>query len=136
MSIPNEIDTDDDNEKIVHLLGKLNLENTDFFEHIQVDRLGQEKAGIPRMIKVTLPSSDIRNLVLENTSSLKDLPEPWCKIYVNKDLHPVYSKQNKRLRDKMSELKRKPQNKEKNIKIVKGKLMVDNEVVDKNPFFV
>ena len=89
-----------------------------------------------RMINVTLPSTDTRNMVLENTSSLKDLPVPWCKIYINKDLHPVYSRQNKRLRDKMSELKSKPQNKEKNIKIVKGKLMMDDEVVDKNPFFV
>jgi hypothetical protein len=117
-------------------LTKLNLEEIDFLGNIQVSRIGQVKAGIPRMIKVVLPSVDKRNMVLDKTKILKELPEPWCKIYINKDLHPVYSKQNKRLRDRMMDLKKKPENKDKNIRIVKGKLMVENDVIDKNPFFV
>ena len=129
MTIPNEIDAADDKAKIDNTSKDLNLEGIDFFENIHVSRTGQEKAGIPRLIKVTLATVDNRNMVLDNTEVSNVVPELWCKICISKDLHPVYSKQNKRLRDKKTELKNKAANKDENIRIVKGKLMMDNEVI-------
>ena len=135
MTVHNEIDSEDDKVKINHLLSKLELEDESIIENIEINRLGQPKPGVSRLIKVKLQSSADRNKILENTKILKNLQEPWSNIYINKDLHPVYSKQNKRLRDKMAKIKMEPQNRGKNIRIVKGKLMVDDNVVDKNPFF-
>lgn len=80
------------------------------------------------------PSSQARDDVLKNTSKMKEAPEVFKKVYIKKDIHPVYADENKRLRSKMIELRKKPENKDKQIKIVKGDLMVDNEVVASSTF--
>ena len=113
-----------------------NLDNVEFFDTLEVHRIGKEKAGIPRLVKVKLPSSAIRNEILNKASTLQRLSEPWSKVYIKKDLHPVYLKENKRQAKKMSDLRNNPDNQNKNIKIVGGKLLVDEVVVDKNTFFV
>ena len=55
------------------------------------------------------------------------------KIYVKRDVHPVYSKETSRVYRKMKNLKE--QNPDKDVKIQDGKLMVDGKMVDKNLFF-
>ena len=57
------------------------------------------------------------------------------KVFVKKDQHPVYLEENKRLRKKVGELKRKQGYENKEIKIVDGQLLVDNVSVDRNLFF-
>ena len=52
---------------------------------------------------------------------------------MKKDVHPVYSKETSRIYKKMKELKEK--NPDKDVKILDGKLMVDDKVIDKNLFF-
>ena len=87
------------------------------------------------MIKITLPSTEDRNALLEEVKTLKNAPEPWSKVYVKKDQHPTYIAENNRLRKKMKILKTNPDNQNKDIKIIKGKLLIDNEEVDGNTFF-
>ena len=139
----NGLDNNDDNisgdkNKLCILLNKLDVAdlNDDVLNNIKHSRIGKERPGFHRLIKVELPTSHIRNDILKNTSKLKTLSAPWDKIYIKKDLHPVYLKENQRLYKKMVELKAKDENKEKEVKIMKGKLLVDGVVVDKNTFFV
>ena len=51
-----------------------------------------------------------------------------------KDQHPVYNAENNRLRTEMMILPKKPENKDKKIVISKGKLHVNDDIVDKNLF--
>ena len=71
MCIHNEIDTEDDTEKIKHLVSKLDLEEINILENMEVSRIGQIKSGVPRLIKVKLTSSDIRNKILDKGKNLR-----------------------------------------------------------------
>ena len=56
---------------------------------------------------------------------------------INRDKHSVYRSENSRLRKKMNDLRKKPEfqdNPRERVKIVKGELLVDGTVVDKNTF--
>ena len=66
---------------------------------------------------------------------MKDCEDPWKRVYIKKDQHPVYIAENNRLRKKAAEIKEKAGNEYKEIKIFNGKLMVDNNEVDRNLFF-
>ena len=44
-----------------------------------------------RAIKVQLPSNEERDNLLKNMQKLKDAGELWKKIYLKKDLHPIYT---------------------------------------------
>ena len=54
-----------------------------------------------------------------------------------KDLHPVYVKENQRIRKRKYELTKLHENDEieHDIKLIKGKLEVDGIIVDQNMFF-
>ena len=82
-----------------------------------------------------LQNSGERDEFIKNTIKLKDAPEPWNKIYVKKDQHPVYLHENNRLRRRVATLKKTQGYENKEIKIIGGKLMVDNIVMDRNLFF-
>ena len=102
-------------------------------DNFECNRLGQHKENSTRLIKVNVKSKDTRDLILEKAPSLKEKNDLWRKIYVKKDVHPVYSRETSRIYKKMKTLKE--QNPEKEVKITDGKLMVDGKVVDKNMFF-
>ena len=125
-----------DKEKVRWLLQKMENETfNDRIENMDISRIGTERAGYNRVVKITLPSMDDRNEFLKNTSKMKDAPEPWKKVYIKKDQHPVYIAENNRLRKKVAELKKKPGYDQKEIKVYNGKLTVDNNEVDRNLFF-
>ena len=84
-------------------------------------------------MKVDVKSKIARDKILDKTPSLKGKNELWKKIYVKKDVHPVYSKETSRIYRKMKTLK--DQNPTKEVKIQDGKLMVDGRVIDQNMFF-
>ena len=71
---------------------------------------------------------------MRNSKNLKEAEERWKKVYIKKDEHPVYLAEKSRLRAKMLELKKKPENDGKEIMIKEGKLMINAAVVDKNIF--
>ena len=97
-------------------------------------RIGQPRNNSIRLIKVNMKHKNRRDAVIEKSPRLKTKTPPWNKVYVKKDVHPVYSKENSRLYKKMMSLRTANEGKE--IKLVKGALHVDGKVVDKNLFFV
>ena len=78
-----------------------------------------------------------RDTVLKLAPKLKSLNEPWKRIYVKKDLHPVYVKENQRIRKKKKELimRYETDEEEHEITLIKGELKVDGLIVDRNMFF-
>ena len=137
-----DIETDEhrctsDHEKVHCILDC--TKNTNFsaeaIRNFQIERLGQPKAGYNRVTKITLPSVEDRDKFLEEVKVLKDAPEPWSKVYVKKDQHPTYIAENNRLRKKLKMLKANPDNQNKDIKILKGKLFMEGEEIDGNTFF-
>ena len=58
-------------------------------------------------------------------------------MYVKKDLHPVYAKENQRIRKKRYDLATHyaNNNEQKEVKLVNGAIQVDGVTVDKNMFF-
>ena len=99
-------------------------------------RIGKERPNFKRLLKVRLPTVELRNVILENAKKLKTVSDPWNQVYIKKDLHPVYQKENKRIYKKLYEMKQDPENAGKDIKVVKGQLILDGTVIGKNTFFV
>lgn len=136
VQLPNGSILKTDKDKINWIMQR--TENERFHNNVgdlNVSRLGETKPGYNRVIKVILPNNEDRNEFLKNAVKMKDAPTPWDKIYLKKDQHPVYRGENNRLRKKAAELKKKQGNENKDIKIVKGHVMVDNTSVDHNLFF-
>ena len=106
------------------------LANVNAFEY---SRIGQVKDNVTRLVKVNVRSKDTRDKILEKAPGLKDKSELWKKIYVKKDVHPVYSKETSRIYRKMKKLKE--ENPGKEVKILDGKLIFEGKTVDKNLFF-
>ena len=107
--------------------------NTFIFE-----RIGKpNNSDRPRIIKVTIATPDHRNAIINKAKSIKQLEDPWKKVYVNKDTHPVYLKETQRIRKRMNEVKQQPgfEHQTGRVKIVKGLLQVDGNTIDKNIFF-
>ena len=103
-----------------------------------VERLGKPTTnGKTRIARVVFPDREMRDKVVERSTRLKDLGEPWKKVYLNRDKHPVYRVENNRLRRKMNEYRKKPEYQEDSktrVKITKGELLVDGSVIDRNMF--
>ena len=124
-----------DEEKVKSLFDEMGVpENAiDDPDELEITRIGERKGNSIRLIKVNLKSKPKRDAVLEKSSTLKQKAAPWNKVYVKKDLHPVYTRENQRLYKKMKDLR--TQNPDKEIKIVKGVLTVDGKKEDSNLFF-
>ena len=124
-----------DKAKVERLLGVMEVEaevldNVNIFE---CSRIGQGRDNATRLVKVDVKSKATRDKILEKAPVLKDKSELWKKIYVKKDVHPVYSKETSRIYRKMKKLKE--ENPGKEVKILDGKLIFDGKTVDKNLFF-
>ena len=105
-------------------------------EGYTLTRLGKQKDNFNRVIKMNVMSKEYRDVITKDSKLLKGKRLPWGKIYINRDLHPVLVQENNRLRHKKNNLMKLEENKNKNVKIEKGKLTIDGEVVDENLFFV
>ena len=126
---------DTDAEKVLHILVLLKVGDSIETANFKYERIGKPRSDSPRLLKVNVTSKVIRNSILEKARVLRINPEPWRNIYIKKDLHPVYRKENQRIQKKIRELK---QNDTANseIKISDGALTVNGEVVDHNSFFI
>ena len=87
------------------------------------------------MIKIGFQSMNERDAFVKDSKKIKNAPEIWKKVYVKKDQHPVYVNENNRLRKKMTDLRKLPDNKDKEIVIKNEKLTINGNVVDQNLFF-
>ena len=103
--------------------------------NLKISRIGQERNGIPRMLKVEFADMKARDAFVKNSSKMKEAPEVWKKVYIKKDQHPVYVSENNRLRKKMTDLRKLPENAEKDIFIKDGKLTINGSIIDQNLFF-
>ena len=66
-------------------------------QDIEIQRIGKVREGFSRMLKVKMRSISNRDDLLKNASKLKDYTGVWKKVFIKKDLHPVYIAENKRL---------------------------------------
>ena len=124
-----------DKAKVKRLLGVMEI-GTDILANVdtlECNRIGQNKDNVTRLLKVDVKTKAIRDKILEKAPNLKEKSEFWKKIYVKKDVHPVYSKETSRIYKKMKRLKE--ENPDKEVKIHEGKLLFDGKTVDKNLFF-
>ena len=126
-----------DEEKVSWILKLIDCHHFDGdgLQDLNITRIGKEREGFNRLIKVETKSSEDRNEFLKNSGKLKDAGEMWKKVYLKKDEHPVYLGEKNRLRQKMNNLRRKPENENKTILIQNGKLTIDGNVEDQNLFF-
>ena len=87
-------------------------------------------------MKIITTSTTERDKVLSVAPKLKS-QAAWSKVYMKKDLHPVYAKENQRIRKKRYDLSTQfsANNEQRDVKIVKGQLQVDGVTVDRNLFF-
>ena len=129
--IDNDVNLSTDLQKITAVLGKIGVALPN---NHTIIRLGQpsNNPSFHRYVKLTLESKEQRDQILQKARELKDKGEPWCKTYLKRDLHPAVLHENKRLWKKKKVMQQDEQYKNKEIKIDKGKLLVDGAVVDCN----
>ena len=129
-----------DKEKFHHLLQKIGINDLEqSMEQFQFSRIGERtNNGRNRLLKINVGSKEIRDKICNESKKVKLLPEPWKMVYINKDVHPVYLKENQRIRKKMAELKRTPgfEHETGRVKLENGVLMVDGRQVDQNLFLI
>ena len=129
----NNVSYSGEKNKIAFLLEKMGLDTNLVEDPTKMERLGNDTTGSKRrFIKLEFDEKTTRESVIKEAPKLKDLPEPWNKVYFNRDTHPVYQNEHKRLRKKFNELKR--QGNPDSVKLTKGELTVDGVTVDKNIF--
>ena len=92
-----------DTEKISALITSIALEEQFDVGAWAISRIGRARDGSNRAVKITTTSMDERDKVLSVASRLKSKPA-WTKVYVKKDLHPVYAKENQHIRKKRYDL--------------------------------
>ena len=89
------------------------------------------------MLKVNVSDKVHREAIMAKAPDLRKLGEPLKKVYINRDSHPVYQKENTRLRKEMTLWKQKPgfEHETNRVKLEKGALKVDGITVDRYIFF-
>ena len=130
-----EIEEDRDKIKWILKFTRNQQLSDDSVNALKILRLGNPKTGYNRAVKIKLPNKEDRYAFSKDTNNLKNSPEPRCKVFVKKDQHPVYIAENNRLRKKANNLKYAPGNANKVVKIINGKQLVDEVIVDENTFF-
>ena len=126
---------DNDNLKVIALFSMIEM---DIPSNTTIERLGKrnDNSNYKRIIKMKVNSKQNRDEILKKASKLKSKDAPWNSIYLMKDLHPSILQENNRLRIKKKNLQKLDEDKDKDIKIEKGCLIVDGTTVDQNMFFM
>ena len=124
--------------KINLVLSALGLPQDQLEDNTGLSRIGKENdSGRPRLLQVVCNSNEVREKIIKASPKLKDTGNDLSKIFINRDSHPVYQKENGRLRKRLSDIKRTEREKgnECDAKIVKGKLIWNGSTIDQNLFF-
>ena len=124
-----------DADKVERLFEVMEIDPTivSSVDTFEMSRIGQPNSSKTRLLKINVNSKTSRDAILEKAKCLKNKNEPWKKVYVKKDVHIVYAKENQRLNNRRKDLREKNPNSD--IKILDGKLLLDDRVIDKNMFF-
>ena len=133
--VDNDNELNNDAEKVKRLLNVMGMDaaTLELSTTFELARIGQENDSMTRLLKVNVKSKATRDKILEKAKELKDKNEPWKKVYVKKDVHFVYAKENQRLNNRRKELRE--QNPNSDVKIQNGKLLINDQTVDRNMFF-
>lgn len=126
-----EGDLNDDQEKISFLCDKISSHFTSRSIE-KCSRIGQRNHNRPRLVRVKFVSVETRTSVLRSQRSLREdrsVREAFGAIYINPDRSHLARKEDKRLREKMKEIKSTSMN-PGDVYIRSGKLYVNSEVVD------
>ena len=136
--VDNENETlTDDTGKFKYLLHCIGINDIDVaIDGFEFSRIGAAVEGKKRVLKINVGSKETRDKICKETKKVKLLPAPWKYVYINKDVHPVYLKENQRIRKKMQELKKVPgfEHESGRVKLENGLLTVDGSTVDQNLF--
>ena len=126
-----------DEIKICHILDVMECKyfNQDMIKSLEIKRLGKQREGYNRTIKITCATKADRDEFVKNSKKLKEATDVFKKVYIKKDEHPVYVAENTRLRKHFKQLKDLDENKGKRVVFKDGKISIDGSVVDKNTFF-
>ena len=129
----------DDKAKIKYLLHSISINDIDaLIDEFEFTRIGAPAEGKKRVLKINTHSKNTRDKICQESKKVKLLPAPWKHVYINKDVHPVYLKENQRIRKKMQELKKVPgyEHESGRVKLENGMIMVDGSMVDQNLFLI
>ena len=138
LKLQNGITLVSDRDKVNNIFSEIGVgEEIKIVNENKVTRIGRKIENMSRILKVKLPDAKYKETVLANSSKLKNIDAPFNKVFIKKDMHPVYLNENKRLWKKMAELKKKDGygHETGRVKIDNGELKVDGRTVDKNTFF-
>ena len=103
-------------------------------EILEVARIGERRAGHPRILKVKLSDSQYRNNLLRSCRNL-NLPlitNSFGRIFINRDMSYLRRQEEKRLREKMKELKHAYP--DANVRLRNGKLLLGPGIKDRVDF--
>ena len=97
--IDNDRELSNEAEKVERLFQVMGMEQTMIasVNTFEMTRIGQPNSSMARLLKINLNAKTTRDAVLEKAKQLKDKNDPWKKVYVKKDVHLVYAKENQRL---------------------------------------
>lgn len=131
---------DNDKDKIHLILSAIDLDNdiNSLNDDSYMTRIGNPtNDGKPRMLKVVCQDNETRERIIKSAPKLKQKGEVFSKIYLNRDTHPVYRKESARMRQRLYRIKQTERQKgnECDAKIIKGKLIWNNDIIDQNLFF-
>jgi hypothetical protein len=116
------------NQVINHLLDQEHLPDRASTVVVDFTRLGKQTENKVRPIKATLRSKAFRNTLMKHCKTLRDAGPSFKNVYVNPDLPPATLLENSRLRKHVRVLKES--DKDADIKLFRGELKFNNEVVD------
>ena len=110
-----------DFEKISALLGEIGLSLP---VGVEIQRLGKPSSNPnhSRVIKLKMSNKRERDEILKEKKKLRAAEEPWSRVYLNYDQHPVVVQENNRLRKKMKDLRTLESNNGKELKLKKANL--------------
>ena len=126
------VETEDADKKALCILQSVNgdIENNDFKVLHSFSVFTNTKGKKCHSIKVCFHNKEKKDSIMEKKVSLNSLEDdhPLKTVYIKNDQPPLTNKENNRLRDKARTIKNNNPN--DTIKIDKGKLYHNNNVVD------
>ena len=112
--LPEEADDigSNDDEKIKSVLEKAKCPESIDPSSFVLRRLGQPNPSFTRgrFLHVTVPTPQIRDSIIAASKELRNADEPYTRVYINKDIHPVVRKEIGRLKKKVKDEKAIPEN--------------------------
>ena len=80
------------------------------------------------------PSKKVSDNISQDAKKLVDAREPWPKIFLETNQHPVYISESNRTQKKLGGLRSAPGNAHKSIQCVYGKVVVDGVQVAESTY--